>query len=62
MVDNLFGDLVGADDEGVSIGNGLVEVVHVGVFLEESELVAVLLNHFADAVDGDFGEGFLGSN
>ena len=62
VVDNLFGHFVGADDEGVGIGNGFVKVVHVGIFLEEGQGVAVFLNNFADTVDGNFGEGFLGSN
>ena len=62
VVDDFFGNLVGADDEGVGIGNGFVKVVHVGIFLEEGQGVAVFLNNFADTVDGNFGEGFLGSN
>ncbi len=61
VVDDLFGDLVAADDESVGIGNGCVEVVHVGIFLEKSQSVAILLNHFADAVNGHFCERFFGS-
>ena len=62
VVDNFLGDLVGADDESVGIFDSLVEVVHVSVFFEESQGVAILLDHFADAVNGDLCEGFFGSN
>ncbi len=62
VVDDLFGHLVGADDEGVGILDGLVEVVHVGIFLKEGKLVAVLLDNFLDTVNSHFGKRFLGSN
>ena len=62
VVDDLFGNLVAADDKSVSIFNGFVEVVHVGIFLEKSQSVAVLLNHFANAVNGNLCEGLFCSN
>ena len=62
VVNDLLGDLVGADDKSVGIGNGFIEVVHVGIFLEKSQFVAILLNHFADAVNSNLSKGFFGSN
>ena len=62
VVDDLSGDFVGADDKSFGILNSCVEVVHVGVFLEKSQFVAILLNHFADAVNSNLGKGFFGSN
>ena len=62
VLDNLFGHLVGADDESVGILDGLVEVVHVGIFLKEGKLVAVLLDNLLDTVNSHFGKRFLGSN
>ena len=62
VVNHFLGDLVGADDEGIGIGNGSVELVDRGIFFEESQGVAVLLNNFADAVDGNFCERLFSSN
>ena len=62
VVDDLFGHLVATHDKGVSVGNGLVEVVHVGIFLKESQLIAVLLHHFADAVHGNLCKRFFSCN
>ena len=54
--------LVGADDEGVGVGHGVEQLLLFSVFLQECQLGAGLFHHFADAADGDGGEGFFGCN
>ena len=44
--------VVGADDEGVSIGYSCVELLYIGIFLESCKLVAAFLDDLADLVNG----------
>ncbi len=62
MVNDLLGNLVGADDESVSVGNGLIQVVHIGILFQKGQFIAVLLHYFADTVDGHFRERFFCCN
>ena len=62
VVDDFLRHLVGTDDEGIGVGNGLVEVIDIGIFLQKSQFIAVLLNDFADAVNGDLGERLFSCN
>ena len=62
VVDDFLRHLVAAHDKSVSIGNGLVEVIDIGIFFQKSQFIAVLLNDFADAVNGNLGKRLLSCN
>ena len=62
VINNFLGNFVGADDKSVSVSDCGVEIIHVGIFFEKSQCVAVLLNDFADAINGNFCERFFCSN
>lgn len=54
--------LVGTDDEGLGVLDGLAELGLAGVLLEELDLVAGGLEQFVDIMHSRFGERLLGCN
>ncbi len=62
VVDDFLRHLVGTHDEGVGVGNGGIEVVHVGIFLEESQLVTVLFDDFSNSINSNLCERFFSCN
>ena len=53
---------VGADDQGVGIGDGGDQFGFTGIFFEQGEGMSVLFGDLADAVHGGLRKGFLRSN
>ena len=46
----------------LGIGNGGIEVVDIGIFLEESQLVTVLFDDFSNSINSNLGERFFSCN
>ena len=59
---DLGGDLVRTDDQRIGVGDGRDQVSLVGIFLEQRELIARLLNNLANACDRCGRERLLGGN
>ena len=61
-IEHLGIDLVGAYDEGVDILHGIEQLLLLGVFLEQCQLMACCFNLFANTFDGSCCERLLGCN
>ena len=53
---------IGADDDSFCVSHCVEQLLFACIFLQEHQLIASFLHHFADAVYGNLCEGLFGSN